>query len=234
MTRACPFCGKPVLAEARKCRHCRDWIDPRGALEGRARWVGDRLVLQEGMTLPGRTCWICGEDEGGDVEPRPARLSCVPRRVWVVLGAGTAAGVLVGAWLLFVAPDLAWLGLGGIAPGMMLLGSRAEAAYFEFPACASCRRGWWLSELAAKLCGIFGVLLPIMGGVVGGKVGRDREIMVGIFAGLAAWPLSYVALQVLLVRRLQVTAVQVRDREVTLRLPNPEAVRGALSEERRR
>ncbi len=26
-TKPCLFCGKPILAEARVCRHCRRWLD---------------------------------------------------------------------------------------------------------------------------------------------------------------------------------------------------------------
>ncbi len=26
-TKACPYCGKTILAEARKCKHCKQWIE---------------------------------------------------------------------------------------------------------------------------------------------------------------------------------------------------------------
>jgi hypothetical protein len=66
-TQPCPVCGEQILATAKKCRFCDEWVDEAARAAGGPvappRVEGRLLIVPKGARLPGDVCGMCGSTE---------------------------------------------------------------------------------------------------------------------------------------------------------------------------
>lgn len=202
-TKPCPFCAEKIAVEAKKCRHCNEWLDQGAEARNQITWQGSRIVLPKTARLPKDSCWICG-GEGPDMAPKRKTYYYAPP--WVYLGL-----------------------LGGLLPAIVLVLLFQKSAELALPLCGPCRKRWTTSELTYGVFAVLGFFgLPALFAVVGNAVARDAGLGLGILGGFLAWIAGLVAINFTLRVKSQITCTRIENDLVTLQLPNPAATRKAL------
>lgn len=177
-TLPCPVCGEAIQRSAKKCKHCREWLDPamraRVAREaspaGRIGISGRDVFFPPGAQAPASPCLICGSEEG--VRPWNKTFTYTPPWVWITL-------------------------LAGVLPAAIVQLVVMKRQSVTLPRCGSCRGRMTLYSLFGWFLGLGGLFaFPFLGAFVGAAVDKRDGSGTGIALGFLVWFLVLVALAI--------------------------------------
>jgi hypothetical protein len=121
--------------------------------------------------------------------------------------------------------------LGGLLPLVILSLVCRRQASLTLPLCGPCRKRWLVADISYGLFAVIGLFaLPGLCAVVGQVLDPGSGVAIGILLGFLAWVVGMVIFNYAIVVRAQITSKYIENDFVTLRLPNPSAVRAALKD----
>lgn len=210
-SKRCPFCAELVPDTEKKCRYCKEYLDPslRGKYTGGAAyWDGDYLHVPLGGFIRDTHCLVCGQSGGAKCVRRTFRY--VPR--WV-------------CFLLVLLPLL--------YPIVIIMAIIHERQEIDVPVCLDCEGRWNQWRTMFRLYGVLAlVALPIILGFIGNEVQRRDGGLYGVIAGLLVWGWGLFAIYALGLRRHAPTVRKIDHTSALLRLPNASLLQTAWEEQK--
>lgn len=200
----CEFCGERVLAKAKKCPHCRSWLDASARPGPKRRWSGDVLAIPRDTALPPGECCMCA-DSGASLKKK--NFVFVPPVAYV--------GVLAGPI--------------GLAVATTMLQQKQT---LHMPLCQSCGRRWTGFQvffIAFILIGAIGA--PLMGGLFGHSLSPKKGAVFGVLVGTVLWICGIFAIKYLGVNQNQAIVQSIDEDFVRLKFPDPKVSRTVLPNE---
>ncbi|MDF1661998.1 MAG: hypothetical protein P1V97_09515 [Planctomycetota bacterium] len=200
----CEFCGERVLAKAKKCPHCRSWLDASAKPGPKRKWSGDVLAIPRDTALPPGECCMCA-DSGASLKKK--NFVFVPQVAYV--------GILAGPI--------------GLAVATTILQQKQT---LHMPLCQGCGRKWTGAQVFFISFILIGMIaFPVIGAMLGSAMSPRKGALFGVFLGIALWIVGIFAVKYLVVNNNQGIVQSIDDDFVRLKFPNPKVTRAALPNE---
>lgn len=200
----CEYCGERILAKAKKCPHCRSWLDASAKPGPKRRWSGDVLSIPIGNSLPPGDCCMCG-DAGGVLKKK--NFVYVPPMAYI--------GILAGP-----------IGLAVVTTILQ----KKQSLYI--PLCVSCGRRWTGFQVFFISFILIGMIAcPVLGAMLGKAMSPRNGVGFGIVLGLIGWIVGIFMVKYMGVNQNQAIVQSIDDDFVRLKFPDPRVSREVLPNE---
>lgn len=207
----CPVCGETIQRSAKKCKHCREWLDPAmrarasgGASQARQIQIrGQDVLFPPGAQAPDSPCLICGGEE--NIRLWEKTFSYTPPWAYITL-------------------------LLGLLPGAIICSILTKRSARTLPRCGKCRGSMILFNLIGWLVGLGGLFVfPFLGAFVGGAIDKRDGSGTGIVLGFLVWFLAIIVIVVWSSFFARPSCKLIDDDGVLLRFPKPDVTRRILT-----